>query len=88
MNPPRIPLHAINRTNPAINGLGPGTLTLVTADGKVVSTPTNLATPSKAQKAVNKRQVAPELMSDFKNAIQGSDLTKAGLIEILKKQYV
>lgn len=27
-------------------------------------------------------------MSDFKNAIQGSNLTKAGLIEILKKQYV
>lgn len=41
--------------------------------------------PSKAPKAP-KRMVAPEVLEDFKRAVDGSDLTKAGLIEILKKQ--
>ena len=84
MNPPRIPLHAINRTNTVINGSTTSSLTLVDSDGKLLNTTPTHATPSKGQK----RQVAPELMPDFKRAIQGSDLTKAGLIEILKKQYV
>ena len=35
-----------------------------------------------------KRLIAPELMTAFAAAVRGSDLTKAGLIEMLKKQYV
>ncbi len=87
MNPPRLPLHVINRTNTVINGLATQSLTLLDSDGKIVNVTPNCAAPSKAQKPV-KRLVAPELMPEFKKAIQGSDLTKAGLIEILKKQYV
>ncbi|KAL8847914.1 MAG: hypothetical protein Q9221_007045 [Calogaya cf. arnoldii] len=34
-----------------------------------------------------KRMVTPEIMDDFKRAVDGSDLTKVGLIEILKKQF-
>ncbi|KAL8898369.1 MAG: hypothetical protein Q9192_002123 [Flavoplaca navasiana] len=33
------------------------------------------------------KRVAVEVMEDFKRAVDGSDLTKAGLIEILKKQF-
>lgn len=36
----------------------------------------------------HKRLIAPELMDEFKAAVQGNDLTKVGLLEILKKQYV
>ncbi|KAI9878280.1 MAG: hypothetical protein M1830_001380 [Pleopsidium flavum] len=87
MNPPRLPLHVINRTNTVINGHVTSPLTLLDSEGKVVSSTPTCATLSKVQKP-GKRQVAPELMPEFKKAIQGSDLTKAGLIEILKKQYV
>ncbi|KAI5802157.1 chromatin assembly factor 1 subunit A-domain-containing protein [Pyronema domesticum] len=41
-----------------------------------------------AAKPVNKdKLVPPELMEDFKRAIDGSDMTKAGLIEVLKKHF-
>lgn len=35
-----------------------------------------------------KRPFPPEQLSEFKQVVEGSDLTKAGLIEILKKRYV
>ncbi len=34
-----------------------------------------------------KRMVVPELMDDFKAAVVGNDLTKAGLVEVLKKKF-
>ena len=34
------------------------------------------------------KQIAPELLDQFKASIQGSDFTKIGLLEILKKQHV
>ncbi|KAI4173403.1 MAG: hypothetical protein LQ343_002935 [Gyalolechia ehrenbergii] len=78
MDPPRIPLNVTNRTNllvpqPAI-GLKP----------QQVNTTTSL--PPKTRQAP-KRMVAPDVIEGFKRAIEGSDLTKAGLIEVLKKQF-
>lgn len=35
-----------------------------------------------------KRLVGPEDLEAFREAVSGSDLTKAGLIEVLKKRYV
>jgi len=34
-----------------------------------------------------RKLVPPEFMEDFKRAIDGSDMTKAGLIEVLKKTF-
>ncbi|KAI4237538.1 MAG: hypothetical protein LQ349_001756 [Xanthoria aureola] len=80
MEPPRIPLTAINHANvpmpyhtSALDVFKPPTSTPVT-------NPNKMSKPSK-------RMVAPEVMEDFKRAVNGSDLTKAGLIEILKKQF-
>lgn len=44
------------------------------------------ALPSAATKA--KRPFPPELLPEFKQAVEGSDLSKIGLVEILKKKYV
>ncbi|KAL9127467.1 MAG: hypothetical protein Q9217_003667 [Psora testacea] len=35
----------------------------------------------------NKRLIPNDLFEDFKKAVQGSDLTKVGLVEVLKKQF-
>lgn len=35
-----------------------------------------------------RRPFPPELFSEFKEVVEGSDLTKAGLVEILKKRWV
>ncbi|KAI9825723.1 MAG: hypothetical protein M1826_006907 [Phylliscum demangeonii] len=75
MDPPRLPLHAINRTNATTNQLA-----LVDATGKVVNEGAGVL-------ASANRIVGPELMEEFKSAVQGSDSTKIGLIEILKKRY-
>lgn len=89
MDPPRLPLTMINRTNyllPMPNGKPD-------VEGKTqINTPSNInlssthGPPPKSQQP--KRLIAPELMTAFATAVQGSDLTKAGLIEMLKKQYV
>ena len=42
--------------------------------------------PVKPQAAA--KPLPPELMSDFKKAVSGSNLSKVGLIEVLKKEYV
>ncbi len=78
MEPPRLPLHPTNRQNTVLPS---STLPEVpkTADSDS-ALPTR---PSKPQ-----RLIAPELMDEFKAAIQGSDLTKIAIVEILKKQYV
>lgn len=80
MDPPRVPLNTINRTNIlfpnsalAVNSLK------AHSPGKDSSA---AAKPHKPPK----RFIPPEVMNDFKLAVQGNDLTKAGLVEILKKQ--
>ena len=74
MEPPRIPLNPVNRQN-----------TLLPAPATLKDRPLDpLATkPSKPPP----RLLPPELMDDFKRAVQGNDLTKLGLLEVLKKQY-
>jgi chromatin assembly factor 1 subunit A len=81
MDPPRIPLNAINRLNLQLPNPLP-------QDGtKPNSTPPSIATPAKtAKQAQIKRYVAPDLLEGFKAAVKGSDLTKLGLVEVLKKQ--
>lgn len=44
-------------------------------------------TPGMTAPKAPKRYIAPELLGAFKAAVQGSDLTKMGLIEVLKKQF-
>lgn len=75
MDPPRIPLKTINRVNGRVED---------TAVPRFIPNPANsaLAGPSKPPR----RLIAADLMITFKAAIQGSELTKAGLVEVLKKQ--
>ncbi|KAL8973508.1 MAG: hypothetical protein Q9197_002242 [Variospora fuerteventurae] len=80
MEPPRIPLNITNRTNVllpnsalAVSGLKPP--------------PSNANGPPQSKASQGpKRMVAPDVLEDFKRAVEGSDLTKAGLVEVLKKQ--
>jgi len=77
MEPPRLPLHPINRQN---NILSSSTLTEVPNTME-----SDLSAPMKPAKA--QRLITPDLMDEFKAAVQGSDLTKIAIVEILKKQY-
>ncbi|KAL8755828.1 MAG: hypothetical protein Q9184_004686 [Pyrenodesmia sp. 2 TL-2023] len=81
MDPPRIPLNNTNRTNFLLPNppLGPDRL-------KPPPLSTTTTIQPKAPQAP-KRMVTPDVLNDFKQAVEGSDLTKAGLIEILKKQF-
>ncbi|KAI4112444.1 MAG: hypothetical protein LQ345_006412 [Seirophora villosa] len=81
MEPPRIPLNTINRTNVALPTPG-----LAAAGLKPPPSYANGPPQSKASQAP-KRMVAPDVLEDFKRAVEGSDLTKAGLVEVLKKQF-
>ena len=76
MEPPRIPLNPVNRQN---------TILPVSAAWKDrPSDPSATTKPTKPPP----RLLPPELMEDFKKAVQGNDLTKLGLLEVLKKQYL
>ncbi|KAL8636423.1 MAG: hypothetical protein Q9228_006180 [Teloschistes exilis] len=78
MIPPRIPLNQLDRTN---HLLYPQPAFMLEGVKQQQLTGDRLAN-SKGPK----RMVDLEVLEDFKKAVQGSDLTKAGLIEILKKQ--
>ena len=45
------------------------------------------AAAAKASKLSNATPLPTELLEDFKKAVDGSDLTKVGLIEVLKKKF-
>ncbi|KAI9822502.1 MAG: hypothetical protein M1827_000221 [Pycnora praestabilis] len=86
MDPPRIPLNTINRTNGGLNSNIVSQLNLVDADGK----PFNTTAVTQARPNVtksNKRPLAAGDLIEFKKAVDGSDLTKAGLVEVLKKRF-
>jgi chromatin assembly factor 1 subunit A len=59
--------------------------TIVASNGIVPSI--CVASASSTNRGTSKRLVPPECMDDFKHAINGSDMTKAGLIEVLKKAF-
>jgi chromatin assembly factor 1 subunit A len=46
-----------------------------------------VGTPGVKKGDASKKLVPPEYMEDFKRSIDGSDMTKAGLIEQLKKAF-
>ena len=75
MEPPRIPLNPVNRQN-----------TLLPAPVTLKDRPSDPSATTKPSKPPP-RLLPPELMEDFKRAVQGNDLTKLGLLEVLKKQY-
>lgn len=76
MEPPRLPLHPINRQNTILASSSPAQTSKGTYTGS--------SAPMKSAKA--QRLIAPELMDEFKTAVQGSDLNKLAIVEILKKQ--
>lgn len=73
MAPPRQPLASSNQ-NLAI----PAT--------SATTAPTAASTIAAASSA-GRKIVPPEEMENFRRAIDGSDMTKAGLIEVLKKAF-
>lgn len=74
MEPPRLPLHPVNRQN-----------TLLSPSS--VSRGQNDAISDRMKPSKPRKLIAPELMDDFKAAVQGNDLTKIGILEVLKRQY-
>lgn len=74
MEPPRIPLNPVHRQN-----------TLLPSPSSSVTS--NHSAPMKPPKHP-KRLIVPELMDEFKAEVDGNDLTKVGLLEILKKKSV
>ncbi|KAL8822854.1 MAG: hypothetical protein Q9191_006417, partial [Dirinaria sp. TL-2023a] len=85
MEPPlRVPLTAINRQNLQLP------TTSISPSDSLKNRPAADATPPTSTKpamkqAQVKRYIASELIDDFKAAVQGSELTKLGLVEVLKK---
>lgn len=77
MEPPRIPLNPINRQ---INILSPSMATVGMKD------PASNATAPMMPPQGPRRLIPPELMEEFKKAVDGNELTKLGLIAVLKKQ--
>ncbi|KAL8990496.1 MAG: hypothetical protein Q9177_000868 [Variospora cf. flavescens] len=81
MEPPRIPLNTSNRTNVLLP-------TPALAVSGLKHPPSNANGPPQSKASQGpKRMVAPDVLEDFKRAVEGSDLTKAGLVEVLKKQF-
>ena len=79
MEPPRIPLNPINRQNTFLSS----SVAMAGMKGPSLNATTSLKPPKGA-----KRLIPSELMEEFKKAVNGNELTKLGLIEVLKKQWV
>ncbi|MCJ1335835.1 hypothetical protein MMC09_001109 [Bachmanniomyces sp. S44760] len=84
MNPPRVPLNALS----GINSLQVGTSHFSSPFvSKSNSRQSNVKSTTTNTSSGPKKTIPADLMMDFKAAIEGSDLTKAGLIEVLKKKF-
>ena len=77
MEPPRTPLNPTNRQNTLLS-----TFTAAT-DIKIADSDT--AASMKPPKGP-KRLVPPDLLDEFKRAVDGNELTKLGLVEVLKQR--
>lgn len=77
MEPPRIPLNPINRQNTLLNP------SVAVTGNKTADSDVNA--PMKPAKGP-KRLIALELLDEFRKAVDGNELTKLGLLEVLKKQ--
>ena len=77
MEPPRIPLNPINRQNTLL------VPSATTAGTKIAGSNTHT---SMKPATGPKRLIPSELWQEFKTAVDGNELTKLGLLEVLKKQ--
>ena len=86
MEPPRIPLNQIHATNTL---LLPNQQPLKSGKNPPHPNPnqSNPSTDTLNNVKTPKRLIPNDLIDDFKSAIKGSDLTKIGLVEVLKKQF-
>ena len=80
MEPPRKPLDSLKSTNAGVNSPNNNIIKIFGVSEK------STATSSKAPQAP-KKLVPAEDMPAFKQAINGSELSKIGLIEVLNKQF-
>jgi chromatin assembly factor 1 subunit A len=80
MQPPRGPLAAMKLTSAGVNG--PNNKTVKIFRTSECSKPAKYTAASGSKKLVSQ-----EDMLAFKQAIQGSELSKIGLIEVLNKQF-
>ncbi|MCJ1285461.1 hypothetical protein MMC26_004801 [Xylographa opegraphella] len=85
MAPPRVPLSIIQKNSniPPSSAPQPGTDTKI---GDATCLPVKPST-NKPKNSAPSKPIPSELLEDFKKAIEGSDLTKAGLVEVLKKRF-
>lgn len=95
MDPPRKPLNQLNTGNFPMNN------TLNTHDAAksffsnasnpsqnhVISVHPTAATGGKAKPEKPKKMIPVEHIEAFRNAVRGSNLTKIGIVEVLKKQF-
>lgn len=79
MEPPRLPLHTIGRLNDSNK---PTSTNPSPLEGPKIPIPD--AAISQGPKP--SKRIASELLEAFEEAVTGSDLTKAALVDILKKQ--
>ncbi|KAG4430668.1 hypothetical protein IFR05_013852 [Cadophora sp. M221] len=97
MEPPRIPLNTMKSTSANINSLFAPKSTSTTdfVKSSSILTPSTLSSnlpsqqPAKpaSKDAKPKKIISQDDMPAFRAAIQGSDLSKVGLIEVLKKKF-
>ena len=84
MDPPRIPLSNISKSGAGVNAVV-GQRTLVDAKGNPI--PENLlAVKGRKTSKIPTKLIDDALKGDFKEFVEGSDLTKTALIEALKKR--
>lgn len=77
MQPPRLPL----------SSLSPNTTSVVKLESAINSKPGSSNSKKKANNDKQPKLIDANFMEDFRKAVSGSDLTKIGLIEVLKKQF-
>lgn len=71
-----------------VNGLGPRPIWNHHTVNPVTRDPASMAVPSGKKVPINpKRAFPPDQLGEFKAVVEGSDLTKTGLIEVLKKRF-
>jgi chromatin assembly factor 1 subunit A len=91
MQPPRLPLATVSANNTLLNSQGgfisATVLPLVKAESENIALPISKQRGRAGDPNKPLKLISPDLLPAFKHAVEGSDLTKAGLIEILKKQF-
>ncbi|TAQ83506.1 hypothetical protein B7494_g8171 [Chlorociboria aeruginascens] len=85
MEPPRLPLNIMKTTNSHINGPQSKPVTMFGV-GPYNGTQKPV-TPAASTNSKPKKLIPDSDMESFKKAIEGSDLSKLGLVEKLKKQF-